>query len=637
MRDWSGEAMLQDIRDNSQGVIAKIIIGLIVAIFVLFGAESIIGGFVAAPSVGTVNGEEITEGQLQVEMQTLLGSLGAGAENLGQGLVEQLAINQLVEETLLRQSTSRLGMSVSEARIDEALIANTSFQINGVFDPEFAVRTMNTQGFNVGSYREALRERILLGQLVNALSSSNFVTESELSKLASLDLQSRSFRYLSILPGTRTLSVAITDEEISDYYQANESQFTAAETIEVDYVLLDRSALMNEVSLERSLIISQYEEEKATFEGGAERRAAHILFETNNLMDESQALKEASAALGRLEGGELFSDLALELSSDVVSAQDGGDIGYSAGDSFPEEIELALTELAVDEISPPIVTNFGVHLVRLTEDNTKAFSSLEEVENRIERDLKSGEVSRLYSARLAELSNLAFEVGDLADLAEQLELTVMTSDRIGRQGGVGLFANRSVIDVMFSDEVLLDGNLSDIIEVSESQSIVLVLKQYNSAQVRPLDAVEPQIAVSIRSEMEREAVFSVGTDILDLLEAGASASEVISENELEWRDESNVARRSSLVNAEILTAVFQLPRPNIDETVRTELVLNNGTFVIAELSAVSDGLYEGVSQEERIAMRENLNADFGSNEFRFYLDHLRESGDLNLQRLESDF
>ena len=629
--------MLQDIRDNSQGVIAKVIIGLIVAIFVLFGAESIIGGFVAAPSVGTVNGEEITDAQLQIEMQTLLGSLGVGAENLDQSLVEQLAINQLVEEALLRQSTSRLGMSVSEARIDEALIANASFQINGVFDPEFAVRTMNTQGFSVASYREALRERMLLGQLVNALSSSNFVTESELSNLASLNLQSRDFRYLSIPPGARTLSVAITDQEISDYYQANESQFIAAETVEVDYVLLDRSALMNEVSVEQSLIEDQYEEEKAAFEGSAERRAAHILFETNNLMDESQALKEASAALDRLEAGELFSDLALELSSDVVSAQDGGDIGYSGGDSFPEEIELALTELEVDEVSSPVVTDFGVHVVKLTEDNTRVFSPLEEVEDRIERDLKSGEVGRLYSARLAELSNLAFEVGDLADLAEQLDLAVMTSDRIGRQGGVGLFGNRSVIDVMFSDEVLLDGNLSDVIEVSESQSVVLVLKQYNSEQVRPLDAVEPQIAVSIRSEMEREAVFSIGSDILDLLETGADASEIISENDLEWRDESNVERRSSLVNAEILTAVFQLSRPLMDETVRTDLVLSNGAFVIAELSVVNDGQYEDMAQEERVAMRENLNADFGSNEFRFYLDFLRESGDLNLPSLESNF
>jgi hypothetical protein len=165
----------------------------------------------------------------------------------------------------------------------------------------------------------------------------------------------------------------------------------------------------------------------------------------------------------------------------------------------------------------------------------------------------------------------------------------------------------------------------------------LVLTEYNEEQVRPLDEVEPQIAVSIRSEMEREAVFSVGSDILELLVAGADASEAISENELKWRDESNVERRSSLINAEILGAVFQLPRPTMDETVRTELVLSNGTFVIVELSMVSDGQYEGMTQEERIAMRENLSADFGSNEIRFYLDFLRASGELNLQNLESDF
>jgi len=184
---------------------------------------------------------------------------------------------------------------------------------------------------------------------------------------------------------------------------------------------------------------------------------------------------------------------------------------------------------------------------------------------------------------------------------------------------------------MFSDEVLLDGNLSDVIEVSESQSIVLVLKQYNSERVRLLDEVEPQIAVLIRSEMEKDAVLDIGSEILQSLESEADASEVITENQLEWRDETNVERRSPSVNAEILTAVFELPRPSGDETVRTDFVLDNGAFVIVEMSSVSDGSYEDVTEAERVALRENLNADFGSNEFRFYLDHLRESGDLNLQ------
>ena len=121
--------MLQDIRDNSQGVIAKVIIGLIVAVFVLFGADSIIGGFVSAPPVAEVNGEEIYEAQLQASTQTLLNSIGGGIDSFDQGLLEQIALNQLIEEIILRQSTQNAAMSVSSNRIDRAIIETEGFQI----------------------------------------------------------------------------------------------------------------------------------------------------------------------------------------------------------------------------------------------------------------------------------------------------------------------------------------------------------------------------------------------------------------------------------------------------------------------------------------------------------------------------
>ena len=130
--------MLQDIRDNSQGVIAKVIIGLIVAVFALFGVESIIGGFITSPPVAEVNGEEITESQLQFSAQSLLGTIGGGAD-LDQGLVEQIALNQLIEETILKQSALRANMQISSDRIDRSILDNPSFQINGVFDPDLAI------------------------------------------------------------------------------------------------------------------------------------------------------------------------------------------------------------------------------------------------------------------------------------------------------------------------------------------------------------------------------------------------------------------------------------------------------------------------------------------------------------------
>ena len=203
--------MLQDIRDNSQGVIAKVIIGLIVAVFALFGVESIIGGFVTSPPVAEVNGEEITEVQLQTSTQNLLASLGGAVESLDQDLLEQIALSQIIEEVVMRQSAESSSMTISDDRLDRAIIQNPNFQINGQFDSDLAVRTMVSQGFTVPNYRDSLRQQLILSQLANAYSSSNFITSDELDKIAELSAQTRDFRYISIPLGTRTLGTAIAD------------------------------------------------------------------------------------------------------------------------------------------------------------------------------------------------------------------------------------------------------------------------------------------------------------------------------------------------------------------------------------------------------------------------------------------
>jgi peptidyl-prolyl cis-trans isomerase D len=136
--------MLQNIRDNSQGVIAKVIVGFIIAIFALFGVESIIGGFITSPPVAEVNGEEITEAQLQANTQNLVATLGGNIEALDQELLEQISLNQLIEELVMRQLAQGTSMSVSSDRIDRSIIQTPSFQLDGVFDPDLAVRTMGS-------------------------------------------------------------------------------------------------------------------------------------------------------------------------------------------------------------------------------------------------------------------------------------------------------------------------------------------------------------------------------------------------------------------------------------------------------------------------------------------------------------
>jgi len=545
-------------------------------------------------------------------------------------------MNQIVEETLLRQSAQAAALSISSERIDRAIIENPNFQVGGRFDPEFAVRTMNSQGFTVTSYREALSRQMLLSQVVNAYSSSGFATQSELQTLAALSAQARDFRYITIPPGTRTLGTPITDEQISTYYEANQARFVRPESVTVDYVVLDKTNIADEVVLEEGAVLEQYELERSTFEGSAEKRASHILFETGPSLSVNQAREAASAAIARLDAGESFEALALELSSDQVSAEEGGDIGFSDGSAFPIEIEEALEGIEVGETVGPVETEFGVHVVKLTEDNSAVFQSFEEVSGRIERDLKAAQVEQLYAGVLSDLSNLAFESSDLQRISDELNLTILTSGDFDRAGGGGIFSNPRVLEAAFSDDVMLDGNNSDVIEIGDERAVVLRINSITPEGVLPLEDVEPEIAVELRAQMERDAVAALGDDLAALLEIGGEVEEFLTENELQWRSETSVRRNQSTVNREIVEAVFALPAPTESDVTRSQLTLGNGTFVLAELISVTEGSFESLAETEKSSMRESVIGDLGSSELRAFIANLRETGDIRIPERESN-
>ena len=625
--------MLQDLRENSQGVIAKVIIGFIVAIFALTGVEWLIGGFISSPPVAEINGEEITEAQLQFNTQNLLASLG-GAD-IDQELLEQIALNQLIEETVLKQSADRAGMIVSSDRVDRAIIENPSFQINGVFDSDLAVRTMASQGYNIPLYRQALSQSMLLGQIANAYSASNFITDSELESIAELTRQTRDFRYVSVTMGTRTLGNAISQEEIQRYYDENPAEFTQEESVNVNYVVLDRNVIADEIQVDEAEIRAQYDAQRADFEGSSEKRASHILFEVGGTVDEAAAMELAATARQRLLDGEDFGAVALELSSDTVSAEEGGDIGYTDGSAFPQPIEAALETLALDEISEPVVTEFGVHVVKLTEDAENVYQAFEEISDRIERELKSAEVDLLFAERIEDMSNLAFETGDLITISEQLDLEIQSADAVLRAGSSGLFANQALVTAAFSDEVMLEGNNSDVIEIGDNQAVVLRVQQFNESAVLPLDDVMGEISVILRTQMEREAVQSLGEELLIAAEEGGDVDALLADNELEWLDAENISRNDFSVNREVIDHVFTMAAPE-SEPVVSSVSLANGTFVLVELNQVNPGESSAIPEPDRNRLVDSLQSDLGVSDYQSFLVSLREGSDISAAMLEEE-
>ena len=626
--------MLQDIREKSLGIIGKVIIGLIIAVFALFGVESIIGGFTQPPSAASVNGEEITQFQLDQNIQNLMASIGGDLNGIDSSFLESIALNQLVEETLLRQNAINKSMAISPSQIDRNILATESFQINGVFNSDLAVRTMATQGLTAPMYRQSLEQRMLMSQLASAYTGSSFITDVELERFAKLSTQTRDFRYLSVTMGTRTLGTPVRDDEITAYYNNNSEQFAEEESLIIEYVLLDKSAISAELQTDVAELRQQYELERLEFEGSSEKRASHILFEVGSTNSEDVAIELAADTKSRIDAGEEFSDLAMELSIDAVSAEEGGDIGFTDGTAFPVEIEEALNLLELNEVSSPVVSEFGVHLVKLTQAEDNSFPDFEEARDRIERELTNSEVERLYSERLQDLANLAFETGDLLTIEEQLALDIRETEPTPRSGGTGIFSNLELVNAAYSDEVLLDGNNSDVVELSDSQSAVVRALTYREASVLPLEEVEAEIAVILRTEMERNSVQELGSELVSALEENLPIDELLAENDLQWIVQLEVERNSVAVNREIVNEVFSLPVPD-SELNRSDITLSNDTFVVIELTQVNEGSVDAIPEEQVTTLIESVKTDLGNNDFQAYMSSLRESSDIQTSTNEA--
>lgn len=628
--------MLQKIRDKSRGVFAKIFIGFVVLVFGLWGVEYLVGSLVnTTPPVVSVNGSEITEVQVNNEtqrrMQQLASSLGPDADlsSLNESNVRQNVIDGLIRQELLFQAAQELDMTVSPSALDRQIASIPDFQVDGVFNNERAQSILRSAGYTPNSFRAALVRDTILNQLMAAYAESNFITPAEMEMLASLTKQKRDFRYLLINMEQRALDIDISDEDIETYYRNNENEFMREEQVAIEYIELNKNDIAGEIEIDEEQIRQAYASEREAYESQIERRASHILLEASTQEERTEALELASELKERLDAGESFDELAMEYSDDVGSAQDGGDVGYTTGDTFVEPFEQALQQLEVGEVSDPVETEFGVHLIKLTEESASEFESFEQARDRIARELREEEAERIYNERAQRLATLAFESLDLDQPAESLDLEKQTTDLFGRSGGSGITANQDVIDAAFSATVLQDGLNSDPIRIDDSRTVVLRVIEHNPPAVRELSEVRGEIEVILRNQRVAEMARGLGHTIVETLRAGSNINSILQDQGLQWRRMEDAGRDNTEINPEILDRVFSMPKPPSEEEPTIEgFQLEGGEYAVVELSNVTPGTLEDMDEDERASMRAFVTQQTGQAEFEAYVNSLETSAEI---------
>jgi peptidyl-prolyl cis-trans isomerase D len=400
--------------------------------------------------------------------------------------------------------------------------------------------------------------------------------------------------------------------------------------------VLDADSLGKTVSPTEDQLREYYEAHKEDYVQPEKRRASHILVSLDSGAGADQqkaALEKIEAARTRILGGEDFAAVAKEVSDDPGSAAKGGDLGFFGHGVMDPAFEQAAFAATQGEVTEPVKSQFGYHLILVREIQPEVRPELDKVRAQVEQAVRKQEAERVVADYAERLSNLSFEHPDsLEPAAEALGLKVQTSDWMSRTGGPDELASPEVVKAAFSDDVLSQGNNSEVIELDQDRMLVLRVKEHQEAAFKSLDEVRDQVVELVRKEQAQQAAHREADSLLKRLTEGATLEELQAQSGYELKKPGSVDRTSGDAPPGLIREVFKLPRPAGDAATFSVADLGNGDYAVVALSGVTDGTLEDLDEASRTQEKVALARSRGQQYYRHLVQFLRSEADIEVPK-----
>ena len=604
--------MLQSIRDGSRSWGAKIIIGVMVAAMALFGIESLFGVFGSDPNeVASVNGQPIMRQQVELEVQRALRS-GQVPPEQERALRNDL-LDQLITQKLLTQYAEEGGFAVSEQQLDQLIVNLPEFHDqDGRFSAEVFRNRLAGAGYTPLSFREELRVDIERQHLQQGLAFSDFSLPNEQERLAELQRQQRSFRYVVLDGNDLDVDIDVSDDDLQAYYDANQERYERPEQVRIEYVLIDRQAMAEGREVDEAVLRDAWREQNRD----ADRRVSHIMITFGNERTRDEAQQLAETAREALENGESFADTALRYSDDTASAEEGGDLGVISRGFFGDAFDEAAFGLEEGDVSQPVEMDNAFHILQVTDIQGPTF---EEQRNELAREVALREVGDEFNQQVQQLIDESFAADDLQSVADDLNLPLQESDWLARDGSAeGVLSEPGVMSAAFSNDVYKEGYNSEVIELDQDRRLVLRIADQRDATLLPLEEVREDVEMSVAAEMQQQALREEAQALVATLREGQ-------QGDVDWREANAISRQAdTTVPQLIVQEAFRMAHPEEGESVYRTVELPQGVAVVA-LDSVSVGEVDEQMEAFVAQMAEQLRAQ---SVLQGLIDDLRSDADI---------
>jgi peptidyl-prolyl cis-trans isomerase D len=637
--------MLQAIREKAQGWIAWAIVILISVPFALWGIQEYLG-VGSEPEVAVVEGEKITQRMLDQRTrdfrENMRLSLGDAyrADFFEDSTLKKQVLDGMVEQAVLAKNAADWNLRTSDMQARGFISSIPAFQRDGRFDQLSYETAVRNRGTSRAGFEQDVRQDLLLGQLRSGVRDSAFVTETELATRVRLNNEKRKLIYARVAADKFLDQIEFSEDDLKSYYEANLDRYRTPERVKLSYVLLDAATLASLIDVNEEALEQYFEDHRTEFVAPEERAMRHILISVspNATEEEVQAARnKADDLLMQVREGGDFASLAKENSDDPGSAGSGGDLGWVERGLMVPPFEQAAFELNKDEVSELVRTDFGFHIIQVTDIRGGSDAGFADLREKVESAFRKFEAENLYFDYAERLANSAYESPDsLTPASEALGLKVQTTDWITRDAVLpGALGSPRVVNAAFADDVLVEGHNSELIEVGQQQALVVRVAEHEPAGVKPFADNLDLLGKDYKVDKASEAAAAAGAKAIAELDAGGESLEQLASDKA-WvlEQPGEVGREQPTVPAEVLAKAFGLKPPEQGATAYAGVVSAEGDYMVIAVSGVQGGELAALSDAERQGAVQQATNVAASAQLRYFTRSLRDRAKIDLKPIE---
>ncbi len=642
--------MLLDLRETVRNSkpIKYTLITIIIIPFALVGIGSYLSGG-SAPPVAEVNGQAIDQLQLerayQQQRQQLARMFGGQLPEAfaNESLLREQALQQLITQQVLESEVAKQKFAVGDSTLGRAIRNLPAFQVDGRFDAETYQTQLRASGMSVAAFEQSFRDDTAMNQFRTGISDTSFTLPSEAERLSALARQTRTIEAVRFDAAKAADTVEVSEEEIVAYFDENKDNYKFPERVKIRYIEIESSTIAANIEISDEQAETFYNDNRGNFILPEQREVSHILLSSDQ-GDEEELIAKLADLKKRVAEGESFADLAKEFSDDIGTAEQGGSLGIIAAGGMDPAFEEAAFSLSEEgDVSEPVVSQFGVHLIRLDSVTPESGKPFDEVKDEIIADMQADEADREFFDLREIVSEQAFDNPDSLEPASDVSgLELKTSDWLDSETDSGpVLSNPRVMSAAFSPELLDEQLNSEIIEVGDRHVVVIRVMEHEGERAKTLEDVREQVTEELKSERANEMLTLRQEAALEKLAAGEAASAIAEGDEFATALENVVlGRQSTELDGRVVTRVFALPHPDAGKVVTEKVEMNNGDLLALRLDAIEvpepDVSESGDAPSAGpAAVSAGANPQLGGTEFEVLLESLRESADVEISSAAS--